>query len=274
MAHFQQIDGWQGGKTPLVIVAWMVGFVFFLPSWAAASEFNSELVISSNKLTMDEKKEVATFIGAVVAKEGEMALFADRMVVYYYKKGKSDARGGVHKVLAIGHVIIEQAENKGHADRAEYMVNARKLTLIGTRGKSASILHGGDRLSGEKILLALGQNRRINNVSVLGTGKQRVSATISPSSIRNKKKKSQSRKKAQIKRVKKITKMEQVEGIRNIARRADPTTQLQIDSKPLSNSVSGVVKRFSKPKKHISSSPPMPAHPPLIAPKRRAKSWQ
>lgn len=164
-------------------LALLVAVVFGLPHMVFAAKLQSELTITSDKLEMDENREVATFIGGVVAREGEMALYADRMVVYYFKKGKHNSRGGVHKVDAIGHVVIEQAANKGQADRAEYIVGDRKLTLIG-KENIASILHGGDQLSGKQILLMLGHDRKIENVSVLGGGNKRVSARILPANVR------------------------------------------------------------------------------------------
>ncbi|MBF0454612.1 MAG: hypothetical protein HQL72_07310 [Magnetococcales bacterium] len=196
MTHFQEIGCWQGGPLmgcrqrvarTLLLCGVVMGLLVLLcwPQTLTAAELKSELTITSDRLEMDENKELATFIGGVVAREGEMALFADKMVVHYFKKGKNSGRGGVHQVSAVGHVVIEQAENRGQADRAEYVVGERQLTLIGL-ANSASILHGGDQLSGKRILLTLGRDRKIDNVSVLGKGKQRVSARILPSSIRKK----------------------------------------------------------------------------------------
>jgi lipopolysaccharide export system protein LptA len=161
--------------------------VFSLPNGAWSQEGVGGLVITADRLEMDEKMAAATFSGAVVAREGEMVLFADKMEVYYYKKSKVGKvpGGGVKQVLAFGHVILEQSANKGRADRAEYIVGQRKLTLIGKK-KIASIVHAGDKLSGKRILLVLGGDGSIKKVSVLGGGRQRVSASIMPSGSKQK----------------------------------------------------------------------------------------
>jgi lipopolysaccharide transport protein LptA len=244
-----------------------------LPYGVVAEAFQSELVIKADQLEMDENSEIATFRGDVTASEGEMALFADRMVVYYFKKksGQQISRGGVHKVLASGHVIIEQADNKGHADRAEYVVGERKLILIGKK-KSASIIHGGDRLSGKRILLTLGENRQIDKVFVLGTGKQRVSASIMPPNLKEKTKKSTKRARTTI-RVKPKN-LEKVEGLdlkpitKKLQQNKKNPMQLQIDSKRLSNTVKQQARTFARPKlRQMGRS--SRSRPPLISPMRR-----
>jgi lipopolysaccharide export system protein LptA len=266
MAQFQEIGWWHKVNIRAILIGM---FVLCLPYVAGAEAFKNELVITSDQLEMDEGSEIATFIGSVVAREGEMSLFADRMVVYYFKKGRNDGRGGVHKVLAIGSVIIEQASNKGQADRAEYIVGERKLILIG-KNRTASIFHGGDRLAGKRILLTLGASRKIDKVSVLGTGKQRVSARIMPSSIRNKKSKQENPRleKPQLEKEKKklLRVLEAEESPR--VEQEKKSMKLQIDSKPLSQSVGRVAQKSPKPKRRPVAAD---RSPPLVAPKFRVE---
>ncbi len=256
-------------------VALGVAMALFSASGVVAAR-DSGLVITSDQLEMDESSEIATFIGAVVAHEGEMALYADRMVVYYFKKGKNNGRGGVHKVLAIGNVIIEQAANKGKADRAEYIVGERKLILIGKK-RSASIFHGGDRLSGKRILLVLGESRKIDKVSVLGAGKQRVSARILPSSIRKKSSEKEKRQKAVI-RLREVEKPvspppppPKVE--QNTVEEERRAMQLQFDSKPLAQSASRINQNAPKPKRRANrqDTGSSPIRPPSIPPMWRVE---
>ncbi|MBF0445585.1 MAG: hypothetical protein HQL68_08335 [Magnetococcales bacterium] len=161
--------------------------VFSLPTGTLAQEITNGLVITADRLEMDEKRATATFSGAVIAHEGEMVLYADRMEVNYYKKDKASkvSDGGVEQVMAFGNVILEQSANKGSADKAEYIVGQRKLTLIG-ESKIASIVHSGDKLSGKRILLIIGRDGSIDKVSVLGGGNKRVSASIMPSNSKQK----------------------------------------------------------------------------------------
>ncbi|MBF0358156.1 MAG: hypothetical protein HQL70_06075 [Magnetococcales bacterium] len=270
MAKLYKVCWWHKIRKSLTILSIMA---ILLPYSFAAEAFKTELVIKADQLEMDENSEIATFRGDVTASEGEMALFADRMVVYYFKKksGQQISRGGVHKVLASGHVVIEQAENRGNADRAEYIVSERKLILIGKKS-SASIIHGGDRLAGKRILLTLGENRQIDKVFVLGTGKQRVSASIMPPNIREKAKKSTERARTTIKlnpeNRKKVENIDLEPISKKLQQNMKNPMQLQIDSKPLLNAVKQSTLTYSKPKlrPHKSSTR---SRPPLISPLRR-----
>ncbi|MBF0379757.1 MAG: hypothetical protein HQL69_01995 [Magnetococcales bacterium] len=197
MTEVAKIGLWY--KIPFWVVVLFVLLVS-LTNGLLAEEQTEGLVITSDRLEMDEKKATATFSGAVIAREGEMVISADRMEVYYYKNNKASKipGGGVKQVLAFGQVILEQSASKGSADKAEYVVGKRQLTLIG-KDKIATIDHAGDKLSGKLILLVLNNDGSIDKVSVLGGGRQRVSASIMPSSSKEKvEKKNRQRVKASI----------------------------------------------------------------------------
>lgn len=143
-------------------------------------------VITSDRLEMDETTRTAVFVGSVRAEEKNLRLSADKMTVDYHRKAHGShkrllgAQGGVDTIHAVGHVVLVQGKSRGVAGRMVYRVNARKLEMIGQAG-NASILHGKDRLEGQRILLTLGADRRIVKVSVQGGQKKRVSARITPS---------------------------------------------------------------------------------------------
>lgn len=263
MKYSMRLSQWVRWPSVVVraVVVWMGVFLCFFCGIDQVMAKSSGLTITSDRLEMDENREVATFIGKVVAREGEMALFADKMVVYYFKRGRKNSGGGVHKVVAVGRVVIEQAENKGHADQALYMVGDRELTLIGQKN-GAFIFHGGDQLSGERILLSLGADRRIENVSVLGDGRQRVSARIMPSNSR--------------KKVEKIE-MEKVEIVprSSLTSLSDRMFQQPLDAEFWSEEEALGAR---KPKRRLpygastsSSSSSSLDHPPSIPPKRRGE---
>ncbi len=68
-------------------------------------------VITSKTLAVDNRAKTALFEGSVVAKRGEMTMFADRMLVYYSEDGgsikKIDAQGNV-RLLREGRIITSK----------------------------------------------------------------------------------------------------------------------------------------------------------------------
>ncbi|MBF0191100.1 MAG: lipopolysaccharide transport periplasmic protein LptA [Magnetococcales bacterium] len=138
------------------------------------------LSITSDRLDMDDRNQVATFMGHVVADDGRMRLSADRMTVRYDKKPKG--HGGVREVKAEGQVVIQQERDRGTADVVHYQFDKRTLELVGNE-REATIRRGDDQLTGRRILVTLDGEQRISKVSVQGGENRRVSARITPSGV-------------------------------------------------------------------------------------------
>ena len=157
-------------------------------SYTLAGTKSDAFVITSDRLEMDGKKNVAIFFGDVRAEERQMRLSADKMIVHYYRsktasnKKKLVGQGGIHTIKAKGHVVLVQGKSRGTAEEMVYKVKEQTLEMLGMK-KDASIRHGNDRLQGKKILLTLGSDRSILRVSVQGGGRRRVSARITPSGV-------------------------------------------------------------------------------------------
>jgi lipopolysaccharide export system protein LptA len=65
------------------------------------------LIITSDTLTADNKAKTALFEGSVVAKKGDMTMFADKMLVHYTDdKGQSN----VNKIEADGNVKVIRSD--------------------------------------------------------------------------------------------------------------------------------------------------------------------
>src|SRR5450830_232693 len=73
---------------------------------------NLPITVKSNEMTADNKGKTAIFSGKVVAKQGDITIFSDKLVVEY-----SDKNGGVEKVEALGNVRIVQLNRTGFADQ-------------------------------------------------------------------------------------------------------------------------------------------------------------
>jgi len=128
---------------------------------------NLPITIKSNELSADNKGKTAIFTGKVVAKQGDVTIFCDKMTVYY-----GAVQGDVDKIEADGNVRIVQENRTGLAAHALYDSRAGKVILTGGGPK---VMQGTDTVSGEIITYFLDDDRS----SVTGG---RVEATIHPKS--------------------------------------------------------------------------------------------
>jgi lipopolysaccharide export system protein LptA len=144
----------------------MISVAFAAP---AVRKTNSDqpITIKSNELSADNKGKTALFTGKVVAKQGDVTIFCDRMKVYY-----GAVQGDVDKIEADGNVRIVQANRTGLAAHAVYDSREGKITLTGGAPK---VMQATDTVSGEVITYFINDDRS----SVTGG---RVEATIHPKS--------------------------------------------------------------------------------------------
>ncbi|MBF0177941.1 MAG: LptA/OstA family protein [Magnetococcales bacterium] len=149
----------------------------------AASAKPTQLEITSDRLEMDDKGRVATFSGHVLAVEGEMRLRADQMQVRYTAPAAQETQKvRIQDVQATGHVVLDQADYHGTADVAIYRMEARTVELLGQSGH-AVVQQGGNRLEGERILLSLTADRRLEKVVARGNGSRQVKALLNTHSV-------------------------------------------------------------------------------------------
>ena len=128
---------------------------------------NLPITIKSNALAADNKGKTAIFTGKVVAKQGDVTIFCDKMTVYY-----GATQGDVDKIEADGNVRIVQENRSGSASHAVYESKQGKITLTGGNPK---VMQGADTVSGEIITYFIDEDRS----SVSGG---RVTAEIHPKS--------------------------------------------------------------------------------------------
>jgi lipopolysaccharide export system protein LptA len=126
---------------------------------------NLPITIKSNDLAADNKGKTAIFSGKVVAKQGDVTIFCDRMTVYY-----GITQGDVDKIEADGSVRIVQENRTGISSHAVYESKLGKITLT---GGSPKVMQGADTVSGETITYFIDDERS----SVTGG---RVEAVIHP----------------------------------------------------------------------------------------------
>jgi lipopolysaccharide export system protein LptA len=125
------------------------------------------ITIKSNELTADNKGKTALFSGKVVAKQGDITIFADKIVVNYAEK-----KGEVDTIEATGNVRIVQQNRTGFAAQAIYDSRNGRITLTG----SPRVTQGEDSISGKIITYYVDEDTSV----VSGGGDSRVEAVINP----------------------------------------------------------------------------------------------
>jgi lipopolysaccharide export system protein LptA len=132
---------------------------------------NLPITIKSNEMTADNKGMTAVFNGKVVAKQGDITIFSDRLIVNYAEKS-----GEVDKVEAIGNVRIVQSNRTGIASQAVYESRDGRITLTGT--PNPKVMQGLDSISGKRITYYVDDDKSF--VTGDGDPNSRVEAVINP----------------------------------------------------------------------------------------------
>ncbi len=140
------------------------------PVYAAAGGGRSSqpIQIKSTELSTDSAKRTATFIGKVTARQGDVSIYCERLVIHYAEKEKD-----VDRVEAFGNVRIIQGNAVGQAGHAIYENNAGKIILE----ENPSVSQGKNIVAGKVITYYLDTQR---SVVTSGGPDDRVKAIIYP----------------------------------------------------------------------------------------------
>ena len=101
-------------------------------------------------LGMDDRTRRIRFVGEVRAELGEMILRAEELEAFY-RAGDSEPE----RLNAEGNVRIDQGDRQALCQRAEYSRLDDKVVCMG----DAVLIHGCDRVRGERIEMELGRDR-------------------------------------------------------------------------------------------------------------------
>jgi lipopolysaccharide export system protein LptA len=134
---------------------------------AAPAASKEPLKIKSDTLHADNEKKTATFEGKVVARQGDLTLYADRLVVSYSAEGHE-----VSRVEATGNVRILQATRQASGGHAVYEPKEARILLDG----APRITQDGDVITGKLITYYINEQRSV----VTGGPNERVDVTIQP----------------------------------------------------------------------------------------------
>ena len=128
----------------------LASFLIAAPMVAHAEgkhDTNKPISINSDSLEVYQQENKATFIGHVVAVQGEVHLKADKMTVHYRqqsggskKSDSSGSQGAIDRIEVEGNVFMSTPEETASGDHGVYLVSDKNIDLkdnvVLTRGKN------------------------------------------------------------------------------------------------------------------------------------------
>ena len=179
--------------------ALVLGLVACLPAALAAAQESNGLAghdsrqpieITSDTLTVEQPKQLATFAGNVDAVQGDMKLRADRLLVHYARNeasagataassagsadgGADPANNSIRMIEAFGQVVITSPMESAQGDAGVYDVVAGTMQLTG----DVVLTRGGNVIRGNRLDMDL--NTGLSTVSG-GKRSERVRAVFAP----------------------------------------------------------------------------------------------
>lgn len=155
--------------TILLLFLLSVPTLLFAGTKLPAARDSEPIKIKSDRLLTDNNRKVATFEGNVAARQGDLTIYADKMVIKY-----ADEEGGISTAEVFGNVRIIQDERRAQADHGLYDAKRATITLDG----NPKVFQSSDTISGKTITYYLDQDR---SEVTSGSG-SRVEAVIHPKS--------------------------------------------------------------------------------------------
>lgn len=126
--------------------------------------------ITADRLNADSARESVTFEGNVMAVQGDVTLYAERLFAVYSR----DVRA-IERITAEGKVRVVHAGREARAARAVFYNLEQKIVLTG----GADLVQGENTLKGDTVTIFLRENRSV----VTGGEGGRVRAVIHPQGI-------------------------------------------------------------------------------------------
>lgn len=176
------------------------------PPAAGGEKKREPIHVTSDRMEAYNQKNLVIFLGKVKAVQGELSIESDRLEVYIKKREKEadgvvgppsaaapspasrraslpgagrggqdgeDAGGSVERIVAIGHVLVNQNKTKfASGGRLDYS----EETGIGVLTVNPRAWEGQNLVIGDKIELFLKEDRTV----VHGTASRRVNVTLYP----------------------------------------------------------------------------------------------
>ncbi len=150
----------------IIAICW-----FAVPSFAAGEQLpqpaNLPVEVTAQNLELQQQQRQAVFTGEVVAKQGGMTLYCDKLTVFSLPDEDQ-----IERMEALGNVRVVQLDRTATADRAIYHQQAGTLVLIG----NAKVHQGQNLVTGDEITIYLQEDRSVVKSNQTG----RVRAILYP----------------------------------------------------------------------------------------------
>lgn len=152
----------------IIVAAMLLGWGATLPAAdKGGATADKQIDIKSNELFTDSNKRTATFVGKVVAKQGDLIVYSDTLIIYYAEKGSE-----VERIEADGNVRIVQGNRIGTGGHAVRSMKEGTIVLT----INPKVQDGEDSVVGKVITYYVDQEK-----SVVTSGPDaRVRAIINP----------------------------------------------------------------------------------------------
>lgn len=127
-----------------MVLSIFLALVFISFSFGENKQNTEPIVIEANELVFNQKSNKAVYTGNVIAKKGDMTLYADKMDIYL------DKNGDVIKIVATGNVrFYKKPDKEGRGSVAIYEKKSDTITL---KGKNAILKQSENMVEGELIV--------------------------------------------------------------------------------------------------------------------------
>ena len=141
----------------LTVLYFLIYFsLFFDYSFAQQKSEKEPTIITSEILTADNKAKTALFERSVVAKKGDMTLFADKMLVYYSED--KDGSTSIKRIDAEGNVKLIKSDRVVVSKVATYFAEPEERIIFTGEPKATE---GENVVTGTKMTYYLKDDRSI-----------------------------------------------------------------------------------------------------------------
>lgn len=155
-------------KRAIIAFVFAAGMVVTTADAAKPPVSSQPINIKSNELFTDTERRTATFVGKVSARQGDITIFSDKLVVYYKTDGND-----MDRVEAIGNVRIVQENRLGTAGKAVYDGREGRIVLT----ENPKVFQGKDFVTGNVITYFVADGRSVVDG---GDSNKQVEAVIHP----------------------------------------------------------------------------------------------
>lgn len=160
---------------------------YFLSSVSFAAEVKDAkkdqvpTIITSESLTADNKAKTALFTGSVVAKKGDMTLYADKMLVYYVDTGSGS---NIDRIDAEGNVKLTRGDRVVTSGKVVYYAGPQERAIFTESPRAAE---GKNVVIGTKMTYYMKEDRsEVENSKVFLVEKEQGSKESKPAGKKKK----------------------------------------------------------------------------------------